>query len=115
MDIPPEELATLCFRRVPGDVVDRDVVLAALWSLLVEFAKRDLPITGRSVRQTHLGKRAGLRRADFRAALAMLEREHIVGRSENGYCLAPRGYAAVREVVDVDRSIELARESRHAA
>jgi predicted transcriptional regulator len=111
----PDELAALCFCRVPRDVVDRDVVLAALWHLLVEYAKRELPITGRSIRHTHLGKHSGLRSTDFRAALAQLEREHLILRSQNGYCMTPRGFEAVREIVDVDRSIEIAKQDLKAA
>lgn len=106
-----EDVAALCFRRVPDDVVDRDVVLAALWNLLVEHAKRRLPIEGRTIRHTHLGKRSGLRATDFRAAVAQLQREGLVGGAQNGYCLTRRGFAAVREIVDVDRSIEIAKRA----
>jgi hypothetical protein len=115
IEADPDELAALCFRRVPRDVIDRDVVLAALWHLLVEYAKRGLSIDGRTVRHTHLGKRAGLRKADFNAALGELRRDGLIGGADNGYCLTRRGYGAVRELVDVDRSIELARASREAA
>lgn len=109
------DLAALCFRRVPGDVVDRDVVLAAFWHLLVEYAKRGLPIEGRAVRHPHLGKRSGLRATDFRAALADLLQDGLISRSENGYCLTPRGFAAVRKLLDVDRSIEVAKAAQRAA
>jgi hypothetical protein len=106
----PDDLAALCFRRVPHDVVDRDVVFAALWHLLVEYAKRGLPIEGRTIRHTHLGKRCSLRRADFNAALAELRSGGLIGAVDNGYCLTGLGYEAVRELVDVGRSIELAME-----
>lgn len=109
------DLAVLCFRRVPEDVVDRDVVLAALWHLLIEYAKRGLSIEDRTVRHTHLGKRAGLRKADFNAALAELRRDGLIGGADNGYCLTGRGHSAVRELVDVDRSIEMAKSTRWAA
>ncbi len=99
----------MCFRRVPEDVVGRDVVLAALWNLLIEFAKRGFSIEGRSVRHTHLGKRAGLRGTDFRSALAELEHDGLVSRVANGYCLTRRGYREVRNIVDVDRSIAIAK------
>lgn len=115
MAVAADELAAMCFRRVPDDVVGRDVVLAALWNLLLEYAKRDFPIEGRAIRHTHLGKRAGLRAADFRAALAELEREGIISRVYNSYCLTRKGYRAVREVVDVDRSIALAKADKRAA
>jgi hypothetical protein len=111
----PPDLAALCFRRVPADVVDRDVVLAALWNLLIEYAKRDFSIEGRTVRHTHLGKRAGLRKADFNAALAELRRDRLIGGADNGYCLTRLGYRAVRELVDVDRSIQLAKSEKRAA
>jgi hypothetical protein len=102
-------LATLCFRRVPDDVFDRSVVLAALWHLLVEYAKRGLSIEGRTIRHTHLGKRAGLRKADFNAALEELRRDRLIGGADNGYCLTALGYKVVCELVDVDLSIELAK------
>ncbi len=105
----------LCFRRVPDDVCARDVVLAALWQLLVEHAQRGLSVTGRAIRHTHLGQRAGLHRSDLKAALAELERDGLIGRADNGYCLSPRGFAAVREAVDVDRSIALAKAAKPAA
>lgn len=111
----PNNLATLCFRRVPEDVKDRDVVLAALWHLLIEYAKNELPIAGRTIRHTHLGKRAGLRRADFNAALAELRCDGLIGGAENGYCLTPRGYMAVRDLLDVDRTIQLAKAAKRAA
>ncbi len=115
VDLSQDELAGLCFRRVPADVVGRDVVLAALWSLLVEFAKRGLSIEGRTVRHTHLGKRAGLRRPDFGTALAELRADGLIGGADNGYCLTPRGFAAVRGIVDIERTIEVAKRTAHAA
>lgn len=108
------DLASMCFRRVPDDVNDRDVVLAAIWHLLIEYAGCGLPIEGRTVRHTHLGKRAGLRGKDFNAALRELERDRLIGSANNGYCLTPGGFATVRRVIDVDRSIELA-HARQAA
>lgn len=115
VNLDPDDLAAMCFRRVPHDVVGRDVVLAALWHVLVDYAKRGFPIEGRAVRHTHLGKRAGLRAADFRTAIAELEHERLIGRADNSYCLTPRGQEAVRELVDVDRSIELAKAAQRAA
>jgi hypothetical protein len=115
VELATEELATMCFRRVPDDVVGRDVVLAALWHLLLECAKRGIPIEGRTIRHTHLGKRAGLRGPDFRAAVAELEHDGLIGRAANGYCLTPRGYVAVRQIVDVGHTIELAKASQQAA
>jgi DNA-binding GntR family transcriptional regulator len=115
VNVGPDDLVALCFRRVPDDVIGSDVVLAALWHLLVEHAKRELSVGGRTIRHTHLGKRAGLHKADFRAALAELERDGLIGRANNGYCLTRRGFAAVRELVDVDRSIELAKAAKRAA
>jgi DNA-binding GntR family transcriptional regulator len=109
IQVDADELVELCFRRVPEDVVARDVVLAALWHLLVKCAQLGLSIEGRTIRHTHLGQRAGLHRTDFRAALAELEQDGLIGKSNNGYCLTRLGYAAVRELVDVDRSIELAK------
>lgn len=108
----PSDLASLCFRRVPSDVVDRDVVLAALWHLLLEYAKLGLSIEGRTIRHTHLGKRAGLRKADFKAEL---RHDGLIGGADNGYCLTRRGYGAVRELVDADWSIALAKAARQAA
>jgi len=115
IEVGPGDFAALCFRRVPDDVVGRDVVVAALWHLLVEHAQRELCVAGRTIRHTHLGKRSGLHKADFRTALIELERDGLIGRANNGYCLTRRGYAAVRELVDVDRSIELAKAAKQAA
>jgi len=115
ISVNPDDLVAMCFRHVPDDVVGRDVVLAALWHLLVEHAQRKLSIEGRTIRHTHLGQRAGLHRSDFRAALVELEHDGLIGRANNGYCLTRRGFAAVRELVDVDRSIELAKAARQAA
>ncbi len=113
--VEPDDLVALCFRRVPADVAGRDVVLAALWHLLVEHAKRGLSVEGRTIRHTHLGQRAGLHRTDFRAALVELKRDGLIGRASNGYCLTPRGYAAVGELVGVERSIELAKAANRVA
>jgi predicted transcriptional regulator len=115
INIDVDNMAMLCFRRVPRDVVARDVVLAALWHLLLEHAKRELPVEGRAVRYTHLGPRAGLHRADLKAALAELEHDGLIGRSNNSYCLTRRGHVAVRELIDVDHTIELARAAKPAA
>jgi len=41
--------------RVPGDVMGRDVALAALWHLLVEHARRGLLVEDRTVRHTLSG------------------------------------------------------------
>jgi predicted transcriptional regulator len=116
INVDPDDLVAMCFRRVPDDVVGRDVVLAALWHLLVEHAQRGLPIEGRTIRHTHLGQRAGIHKTDFRAALIALEHDGLIGRANNGYCLTRRGFAAVRELLDVDRTIELARQpsERHS-
>jgi hypothetical protein len=115
IEVGPDALTALCFRRVPHDVVNRDVVLAALWQLLVEHAQLGLAIAGRTIRHTHLGKRSGLRATDFRAALAELQRDGLIGSGNNGYCLTSGGYQAVHELVDVDRTIELARGAQRAA
>lgn len=115
INVEARELVALCFRRVPHDVVPRDVVLAALWHLLVKCAQLGLSVEGRTIRHTHLGQRAGLHRADFRAALGELEQDGLIGKENNGYCLTRHGFAAVRELVDVDRSIELAKAAKLAA
>lgn len=115
VELSHDQLAELCFKRVPDDVVGRDVVLAALWHLTLEFAKRRLPIEGRMIRHTHLGKRAGLRAHDFRAAIAELQRDGLIGAADNGYCLTRPGFAAVREIINVDRTIEIAKAAQLAA
>ncbi|MGO9488245.1 MAG: hypothetical protein ACLQBB_04355 [Solirubrobacteraceae bacterium] len=42
----PDALAELCFRRVPTDVVPRDVIVAALWSLYVKALLQGLETQG---------------------------------------------------------------------
>jgi hypothetical protein len=115
LNLDASELATLCFRRVPDDVDGRDVVLAHLWQLLIEHAQRGLPVAGRTIRHTHLGRRAGLRGTDFRTALAELQQEGLIGKANNGYCLTSRGFVAVRDLLDVDHSIALAKAAQRAA
>jgi predicted transcriptional regulator len=116
IDLEPDALAELCFRRVPTDVVPRDVILAALWHLYVKAAALDLPIDGdRTFRHTLLGKRSGLPASTYRATLRELAGEGLIGEARNGYCLTRRGFAAVREIVDTEHSIELAKVAKRRA
>jgi hypothetical protein len=118
MDTNPEsfDLADPCFHRVPTDVVARDVVLAAIWHLYVAAAVAGLPTRpDRTFRHTLLGKRCGLAGKNYRAALAQLEDEGLLVRGLNSWRLTkPRGFAAVQEIVDTERSIKIARSLQAA-
>src|SRR4029077_13450377 len=91
IDVDADSLAAMCFRRVPKDVVARDVVLAALWHLYLKAAQAGLKVEGRTFRHSLLGKRAGLSARDYRAALEELQGDGLIGKANNGYCLTPRG------------------------
>jgi hypothetical protein len=99
-DLDPEQLARLCFRRTPHDVVDRDVVLAALWHLHRRSAEIDLP-AGSPHRAGLLGRDTGLRAHDYRAALAELVKDGLVTRDCRGVSLTRRGFAACLDIIDV--------------
>lgn len=109
IELGGDELAAMCFRRVPSDVVPRDVILAALWHLYCEAAAKEHLIEGRTFRHTLLGKRAGLPARDYRAGLEELRREGLVGGANNGYCLTPKGFMAAGRLIDVERAIGLAK------
>lgn len=49
------------------------------------------------------------------AALAELRRDGLIGSANNGYCLVLPGYRAVREPLDVDQTIQMARVDKRAA
>jgi hypothetical protein len=99
-----ELLAEMCFRRVPGDIVDRDVVLAALWHLHLAALRGGFAVSsGRTFRHTLLGARCGLRATDFRAALNELQRDGLIFSALNRHGLTRRGFQAVAEIVDIDR------------
>lgn len=99
----------MCFGGVPEDVSRRDVVLAALWHLTVKAAQLGLPVDGRTFRHTLVGQRAGIRSAEYREALKELLDDGLITQARNGYGLTRRGFAAVREIVDVDHTIAIAR------
>ena len=111
IELDGDQLAALCFTRVPPDVVPRDVVLAALWQLCVRAARLGFDThPDRTFLHTLLGERSGLARAAFRTAVADLERDGLIFKDRNGYGLTKRkGFAAVREVVDVDKRITVAK------
>ncbi len=113
VDIEPDVLVDLCLRRVPSDIAARDVILAALWHLYIKAAVVGLPTDAdRTFRHTLLGRRCGLPAGQYRAALRELESEGLIGSARNGYCLTkPRGFAAVRAIVDTEHSIELAKRA----
>jgi hypothetical protein len=97
-------------RRVPTDVVPRDVVLAALWHLYVKSAQDGFPARpDRTFRHTLLGKRAGLDKTQYRAAIHELLGDGLIFEERNGYGLTRRGFSVVREIVDADHTLELAK------
>jgi hypothetical protein len=112
IDLQPDVLAAMCFTRAPADIDGRDVVLAALWHLYIKAARDGLPTRqDRTFRHTLVGQRSGLAKTQFRSALRELLGDGLVFEERNGYGLTRHGFAAVRRLVDVDRSIALA----HAA
>ena len=103
--IDPQDLGRLCFRKTPNDVIDRDVVLAALWHL----HRRAVEIGGRvdsTFKSRHLGQAAGLRTTDYRAALDELVAAGQVHQDPRGMVsMTSAGYRAARGIIDVDRAL----------
>lgn len=110
VDVELYVLAAMCFTRVPADIVGPDVVLAALWHLYVKGARDGLPTRpDRTFRHTLVGQRSGLGATQFRAAIGQLQREGKIFEERNGYGLTRHGFGAVRRIVDIDRTIAVAK------
>jgi hypothetical protein len=108
--VEPDELAELCFRRPLGDVAPRHLVLAALWKLYVTATAEGLEMPrGRTFGHTLLAKRSGLGAWQYRSALRELRIDGLLFQDRNGYGLTRAGFTAVREIVDVEQSLALAR------